>query len=77
MATSLVKIERDGNRVEVRMLDDDSLLAWCMIGDDDNLEKIADILSAKHLPADAMKLRQMAMDARRPAGQTKGVRLRG
>ena len=37
-------------------------------GDDDTVERIADILSAKRLPEDAMRLRRMAMDARRPLG---------
>jgi hypothetical protein len=27
------------------------VLAWCFIGDDENVEKIADILSAKYLGA--------------------------
>jgi hypothetical protein len=36
------------------------VLAWCFIGDDHNVEKIADLLSSKYLGAAAMELREMA-----------------
>jgi hypothetical protein len=36
------------------------LTTWCFIGDDQNVERIADILSSKYLGAAAMKLRKMA-----------------
>lgn len=49
--------------VETR--EDGDVLAYCQIGDDDNLERIADLLSTKHLPQDAMKLRKMRDDARK------------
>ncbi len=64
MATVL--IERRGNRVEIRHSETDDLLAHCMIGDDEAVEQIADILSSKRLPDKAMELRRMAQDARSP-----------
>lgn len=57
-------------RVEIEHRETGDVLAWCWLGDDSAIETIADILSAKKLPKDAMKLRQMAMDARRPLGLT-------
>lgn len=71
-----IKLVKD-NRVEVRHVKDGSLLAWCYIGDDDTLETIADLLSAKKQAAAAMKLRQMALDARRAPGTQNTIRLRG
>jgi hypothetical protein len=65
------------NRVEVRHNKTGDLLAWCYIGDDETLETIADLLSAKGLPQAAEKLRQMGMDARRQPGPGFTVRLRG
>lgn len=40
------------------------VLAKCNVGDDLAIETIADILSAKRLPMEAMALRKLAMDAR-------------
>ena len=60
-----VMIERRGHRVEIRHSDTDDLLAHCMIGDDEQVETIADLLSAKGLPDKAMELREMAQGARR------------
>ena len=41
-------------------------LVWCYIGDEDNVEKIADILSAKDQREAAHELREMArLDRRR------------
>lgn len=65
-----VTITCSKNRVEVRGLEDDELLAYCWIGDDSHLEFIADTLSAKGLSGDAMKLRKMAQDARKPVRMT-------
>jgi hypothetical protein len=62
---SPVVISLRKNRITVERRDTGDVLAHCMIGDDENVERIADILSAKRLPEDAMKLRQMAKDARR------------
>ncbi len=55
---------RKNNFVVVEMRESGDVLAYCQIGDDDNVERIADILSAKRLPADAMRLRKMRDDAR-------------
>jgi hypothetical protein len=63
--TSPVRIYRDKNRVEVEHAETGDILAYCMIGDDANMERIADILSAKRLPAEAMALRKLMMDARK------------
>jgi len=63
--TSPVQIIREGNKITVEMADTGDVLAFCFIGDDDAIEKIADILSAKRLPLDAMRLRRAAQDARR------------
>jgi hypothetical protein len=51
--------------VEVRLAKDDTLLATCMMSDDNGLELIADTLSAKGLRSEAMRLRQMVIDTRR------------
>jgi hypothetical protein len=61
---SPVIIQRRGNRIEVEHRETGELLAHCFIGDEIAVETIADILSAKRLGQDAMKLRQMVMDAR-------------
>jgi hypothetical protein len=50
---------------EVRDALDDKLLATCMMSDDIGLEGIADALSAKRLPREANRFRQMVMDSRR------------
>jgi hypothetical protein len=63
--TSPVVIQRLGNKIEIEHRETGELLAWCWIGDDVSVETIADLLSAKRLGADAMKLRQMVQDARR------------
>jgi hypothetical protein len=42
------------------------VLAWCYIGDEQNVERIADILSAKRLGAVAMELREIAVRDRLP-----------
>ncbi len=65
---SPIRISLRRNQVEITSRDTGDTLAYCMIGDDDMVERIADILSAKRLPEDAARLRQMAMDARRPLG---------
>lgn len=61
---SPVVIQRRGNRLEVEHRESGELLAACWIGDDLAVEDIADSLSAKRLPEDAMKVRQMLVDAR-------------
>jgi hypothetical protein len=66
MKKSPIQIVRDRNKVKIEMEESGELLAWCYIGDDENLERIADILSAKRLPEDAMRLRKMGVDARIP-----------
>lgn len=66
---SPVLIQRRGNLVEVESRETGNVLARFAIGDEQTLETVADLLSAKRLPADAMKLRQMAVDARKPASR--------
>ena len=61
-------VKGKGQRVEIEFRATGDIVAHCWLGDDDNIERIADILSAKRLPEDAARLRQMAMDARRPLG---------
>jgi hypothetical protein len=46
--------------VQVIHRDTGDCQAWCFIGDDHNVERIADILSSKYLGAAAMELREMA-----------------
>lgn len=75
-AESPVEITMRDRRVEVRRRDTDELLATCFIGDDEGVETIADLLSAKRLPEDAMRLRQLAMDCRKFGAPT-AVRLSG
>ncbi len=66
MAAEKVQLVRQGNKVTVELEETGEVLAYCQIGDDLHVELIADSLSAKRLPNAAMKLRQMAMDARKP-----------
>lgn len=51
--------------MEIEHRQSGDVLAEFWIGDDVAVETVADILSAKRLPREAMQLRQMAMDARR------------
>ncbi len=62
---SPVIVRRRKQRIEIEVRETGDVLAYCDIGDDDNLERIADILSEKRLPDDAMKLRKMRDDARK------------
>jgi hypothetical protein len=64
--TSPIVFQRTGNRIEIEHRQSGELLAEFWIGDDLAVEAVADILSAKRLPREAMQLRQMAIDARRP-----------
>ena len=63
--TSPILFQRRGNRIEIEHRETGELLAEFWIGDDIAVETVADILSAKRLPEEAMKLRQMATDSRR------------
>ena len=65
MAAEKVQVIRQRNKITVEVEETGEVLAHCQIGDDLHVELIADLLSAKRLPNAAMKLRQMAMDARR------------
>lgn len=76
MKESPVEITLRDRRVEVRRKDNDELLATCFIGDDESVETIADLLSSKRLPEDAMRLRQLAMDCRKFGAPTT-VKLKG
>jgi hypothetical protein len=49
--------KRKDNFVEIFHRDSGQRLAWCFIGDDESVEKIAEILSAKYLGTAAMELR--------------------
>jgi hypothetical protein len=55
----------DVDMVEIRDARTNELLAWCMTGDDDSIDRIADILSAKRLPREAMRLREMVRNVRK------------
>jgi len=59
----------DGVKVEVEDKITNEILAHCRIGDDDDVERIADILSMKRLHREAAALRKMMMDARKSAGR--------
>jgi len=59
-----VRIERRGNLAEVIHTQTHAVLAWCFLGDEENVECIADILSSKRLGAAAMELREMARQDR-------------
>ena len=59
-----VRLQRRDNLVEVIHTQTHEVLAWCFIGDDDNVERIADILSAKRLGWAAQELREMARQDR-------------
>lgn len=59
-----VEVSKRNGKIEVVSPDGD-VLAWCFIGDDENVERIADLLSTKRLPDAAMKMRKIAQDARR------------
>lgn len=63
---SPIIIRRQGVKVEVLMRETKDVLAHCLIRDDEAVERIADILSQKRLNREAMELRQMMMDARKP-----------
>ena len=60
IAPSQVLLKRKAHLVEVLDKHSGAVLAWCYLGDEENLERIADILSAKGQGAAAMELRDMA-----------------
>ena len=66
---SQVCIERRGNLVEVMDSQTHQCLAWCFIGDDGNIERIADSLSVKRLGAAAQELRELARQDRLQANR--------
>jgi hypothetical protein len=53
------------HRVEVELKATGAVLASCYIGDDEAMETIADLLSAKGLAREAMALRKLMTDARK------------
>ena len=59
--------KEDVDMIEIRDSRTKALLAWCQTGDDRAVGRIADILSAKRLPREAERLRQMVMNCRRRA----------
>ena len=59
------KDKRTATLVEIESNESGQLLAHCQIGDDANMERIADILSAKRLPREAEAIRRIMMEARR------------
>ncbi len=68
MNESPVIISLRGTLVEIEHADSGAMLAHCLIGDDDAIERIADILSAKGLQREAMALRRLRDEARWPLG---------
>jgi hypothetical protein len=64
-----VRLQRSGNLVEVIHTQTHEVLAWCFLGDEHNVERIADILSAKRLGAAAQELREMARQDRLAANR--------
>ena len=66
---SPILIHRTGTLIEIEHALNGQILATCQIGDDDAVERIADILSQKRLPREAHALRQMMMEARKPIGR--------
>lgn len=61
----IIQWDRKKNLLKVEDRESGTVLARCYIGDDLMVESIADSLSAKRLPKDADKVRQILMDARR------------
>jgi hypothetical protein len=61
---SPIKIHLAGTRVEIEHAATGEILAHCQIGDDDAVETIADILSAKRLSREAMALRNLMQEQR-------------
>ena len=55
---------RKGTLIEIEHAQTGDVLAYCQIGDDNAVERIADILSAKRLPREAAALRKLRDDAR-------------
>lgn len=65
LARNYVELKRRGLMVDVIDKRSGEVLAWCFLGDEDNLEKIADILSEKKQPQAAQELRELARGDRR------------
>lgn len=52
--------------LEVEHVESGEIVARCMLGDDEGVEKLADFLSAKHYQEAAERVRQIVREARRP-----------
>ena len=63
--TNYIRFHRLGLTVDILDTRTGEILAWCYLGDEDNVEKIADILSAKGQREAAHELREMARSDRR------------
>jgi hypothetical protein len=64
-AESQVLLKREGHLVKVSWIKRNrATLDWCYLGDEKNVERIADILSTKGQGAAAMELRVMALQYR-------------
>jgi len=64
----LIHHYRNGDKkhlVEVEHAQTGRILASCMIGDDEGMERLADLLSAKKLPREAMAIRNLMREARK------------
>lgn len=68
MARDSVIMRLRRNVLEVEHSRTGEMLATCEIGDDETVERIADILSSKGLREEAGALRRLRDDARRPLG---------
>lgn len=58
-------IVREENWLHVMLLPDKKMIIRVAIGDDENLEALADTLSARGYPAEADRVRVLMIEARR------------
>ena len=67
-----VLLKREGRLVKVSWTKRNrATLDWCYLGDEKNVERIADLLSAKGQPHAAMELREMARADRLAAARNR------
>jgi hypothetical protein len=71
-AESQVLLKREGHLVKVSWKKRNrATLDWCYLGDEKNVERIADLLSSKGQPAAALELREMARMDRAQAARAR------
>lgn len=63
----VIQWDKKKNLLKLETREEGALVAQAYTGDDNGVERIADFLSAKRLPKDAQKVRQILRDARRAA----------